>query len=126
MSFRRFFALFCAFAWPLVATFAQTTYVPASQDGVELNLARNGNEVIVTWSIPSDMAIKRFEIYRNTHSDVKGRGRAGSVRTEPAVFLDQVADAGQIYWYWLKITLPDERVVNVGPVATPPGEVWAP
>ena len=70
MSFRRFFALFCAFAWPLVATFAQTTYVPASQDGVELNLARNGNEVIVTWSIPSDMAIKRFEIYRNTHSDV--------------------------------------------------------
>lgn len=122
----RLFALLCALVSPVVA---QTTYVPSAPAGTvdapQLHVARSGNEVMITWALPP-LEIKQFEIFRNTHKDTKGRGRAAAVRTEPAIFLDQVPDLSVTYWYWLKITLASGQVLNVGPVATPDATVWTP
>ena len=107
---------------------AQTTFAPsapAGQEGIKLHVARSGNDVMVTWELPP-IEIKQFEIFRNTHKNPAGRGRAAAVRTEPAVFLDQVPDQTVTYWYWLKITLKDGQIVNIGPVATPDPTVWTP
>jgi hypothetical protein len=128
MMSRRLFALLCACAFPV---FAQTTYVPSAPtgsatDAMQLNVARSENEVLVSWVLPNGAEIKRIEIYRNTSSDTKGRGRAATVRIEPAVYIDQVTDLNVTYWYWLKLTLANDQVVNVGPVATPPATVWTP
>ena len=67
--------------------YAQTTYVAPAKPGTPeaavngtLEVARSGNEVILTWTLPEGEA-RALEIYRNTHSDVKGRGRAGSPRS---------------------------------------------
>lgn len=90
-----------------------------------LHVARNGNEVIVSWVLPK-VEIKQFEIFRNTRDQAQGRTRAAAVRTEPAVYYDSVTDAETTYWYWLKITLKSGQVVNVGPVATPVSKVWTP
>lgn len=107
---------------------AQTTYSPSAptgEEGAKLHVARTGNEVMVTWELPP-IEIKQFEIFRNTKIDPKGRTRAAAVRTEPAIYLDQVTDETQTYWYWLKITLGNGQVVNIGPVATPDAKVWTP
>lgn len=124
----RLFALLCAFAFPV---FAQTTYVPSApagstSDAMQLNVARSENEVLLSWVLPTNIEIKRVEIYRNTTNDAKGRGRAATVRVEPATYIDQVTDLNVTYWYWLKLTLANDQVVNVGPVATPPATVWTP
>ena len=122
----RLFALLCALASPVVA---QTTYVPSAPagtvDAAQLHVARSGNEVMITWALPP-IEIKQFEIFRHTQKDPKGRTRAAAVRTEPAIYLDQVPDVSVTYWYWLKITLGNGQVLNVGPVATPDAAVWTP
>lgn len=122
---RLLFALLCALASPVVA---QTTYVssaPAGTEGIKLHVARSGNDVMITWELPP-IEIKQFEIFRHTRREAQGRGRAAAVRTEPAIFLDQVADQATTYWYWLKITLGNGQVVNIGPVPTPAATVWTP
>lgn len=90
-----------------------------------LQVARNGNEVIVSWVLPK-ADIKQFEIFRNTRDQAPGRTRAAAVRTDPPVFHDTVADAQITYWYWLKITLVNGETVNIGPVPTPSAKVWTP
>lgn len=107
---------------------AQTTFAPsapADNEGIRLHVARSGNDVMITWELPP-IEIKQFEIFRNIHKDPRGRGRAAAVRTEPAIYLDQVPDQTVTYWYWLKITLKNGQVVNIGPVATPDAKVWTP
>ena len=128
MSPLRLVALLAFFAASLCA---QTTYMEPAKPGTPevavkgaLEVARSGNEVILTWTLPEG-EVRTIEIYRNTQSDVKGRGRAGTVRSNVVIFHDKVAD-DQIYWYWLKLTLPDGRNVNIGPVATPSAAVWTP
>jgi hypothetical protein len=129
MSSLRFIALFgCLVAASLCA---QTTYIEPAKPGTPeaavkgtLEVARSGNEVILTWTLPEGEA-RALEIYRNTHSDVKGRGRAGSIRADATVFHDKVPD-DQTYWYWVKITRPNGVIVNLGPVATPSAAVWTP
>ena len=91
----------------------------------ELNIGRNGDEVIVSWVMPK-IEVKGFEIFRNTRDQAPGRTRAATVRAEPPVFFDKVADAETTYWYWLKITLKDGQTVNIGPVRTPDAKVWTP
>jgi hypothetical protein len=129
MSLVRFIAVF----WCLGAASlcAQTTYVAPAKPGTPeasvngtLEVARSGNEVILTWTLPEGEA-RTLEIYRNTQSDVKGRGRAGSIRADVTVFHDKVPD-DQTYWYWVKITRPNGVIVNLGPVATPSATVWTP
>lgn len=93
--------------------------------GTTLNVARNGNEVIVSWILPK-ADIKQFEIFRNTRDQAPGRTRAAAVRTDPPVFHDTVADTDTTYWYWLKITLMSGETVNIGPVPTPSPKVWTP
>lgn len=119
------FALACALCSPVVA---QTTYLPSAPEGTEgikLNVARSGNEVMITWELPS-IEIKQFEIFRHIQKDAKGRTRAAAVRTDPAIYLDQVPDQTTTYWYWLKITLGNGQIVNIGPVSTPSPTVWTP
>lgn len=128
MSLLRIIALFGVLAASLCA---QTTYVtPAAPGTAEaaskgtLEVARSGTDVILTWTLPEG-EVRTIEIYRNIQNEVKGRGRAGAVRTDATVFHDTVPD-DQIYWYWLKLTRPNGVVVNVGPVATPKAAVWVP
>ncbi len=127
-SLLRFFALLGASVAPLCA---QTTYLEPAKPGTPeavvkgtLDVARSGNEVILTWTLPEG-EVRTIEIYRNTQSDVKGRGRSGTVRPDVVVFHDKVPD-DQTYWYWLKLTRPNGVIVNLGPIATPPAQVWQP
>lgn len=110
---------------------AQTTYVVPAKPGTPeaaangtLEVARSGVEVLLTWTLPEG-EVRTIEIYRNTISEVKGRGRAGAVRTDVTVFHDKVPDE-QTYWYWVKLTRPNGVIVNIGPVATPKAAVWTP
>lgn len=119
-------ALFCALVAPALAQSPAPVPSAAAKEGIQLHVARTGTEVMLTWEIPTEIEVKRFEIYRNAQSDTKGRARAAAVRTTPAVFLDTVADANATYWYWLKITLANEQVINIGPVSTPDAKVWTP
>ena len=128
MSMLRFFALLGVLAAPLCA---QTTYIEPAKPGTPeaavkgtLEVARSGNEVILTWTLPQG-EVRTIEVYRNITNETKGRGRVGAVRTELTVFNDKVPDA-QTYWYWLKLTRPDGTNVNLGPVATPHATVWTP
>lgn len=90
-----------------------------------LNVARNGNEVVLSWKLP-DADIKQFEIFRNTREQAIGRGRVAAVRIEPAIYYDSVPEPELTYWYWLKITFGSGHVINVGPVTTPAAKVWTP
>jgi hypothetical protein len=108
-----------------------STVAPAEPTNVDafkksqLNVVRNGNEVILTWVLPSP-TVRQFEIFRNTRDQAPGRVRVGSVRPEPAVFHDVLPDDSATYWYWLKITLISGETVNVGAAPTPGGKVWTP
>ena len=90
----------------------------------KLHVARN--EVVVSWELPPDAAVKGIDIYRNTQSATKGRGRLDYVRPAPALFIDKVPDASVTYWYWLKIALSSGAHYNIGPVKTPDAAVWTP
>ena len=126
LAFALALASACVISAPLSAQVTYAPSAPAGEDGIKLHLARSGNEVMIAWEIPPELEVKRFEIYRNTQSDVKGRGRAAAVRTIPAVYLDKVDDENVTYWYWLKITLANDQVINIGPVPTPDAQVWTP
>ena len=92
----------------------------------QLHVARNGAEVVVSWDIPADLAIKGIDVYRNTRDQASGRSRVDFVRPAPAVLRDKVPDAALTYWYWLKIVLVTGETVNIGPVKTPEASVWTP
>lgn len=87
--------------------------------------ARSGNDVFLTWKLPKGEFI-RVEIYRNTNSSTSGRGRVNTTRTDVTQVLDQVPDPTVTYWYWIKVIRADGTHQNVGPVATPSGDVWQP
>jgi hypothetical protein len=90
-----------------------------------LQVARNGDEVILTWDL-SGLPVKGLDIYRNASERTKGRGRLDYVKPAPSVFIDKLPDSAGTYWYWLKVALVSGESVNVGPVATPSGMVWTP
>lgn len=90
-----------------------------------LEVARTGNEVLLTWTLPEG-EVRMLEIMRNTSENAPGRGRVGTTRATVNVFSDTVPDATVTYWYWVKLTRPSGDVVNIGPVATPSAKVWTP
>lgn len=110
---------------------AQTTYVAPAKPGTPeaaqrgtLEVARSGNEVLLTWTLPEG-EIRMIEIYRNKTEVAAGRERVGSVRVDVRTWHDQVPDQ-ETYWYWLKLTRPNGVIVNLGAVATPKAAVWTP
>ena len=94
-------------------------------DATRLQVARNSDEVIVTWDL-SDLPVKGLDIYRNTSQSTKGRGRLDYVRPAPATFIDKLPDSGATYWYWLKVALTTGESITIGPVPTPNGLGWSP
>ena len=99
--------------------------IAALREKTRLIVARNGHEVNVRWELPP-LDLRALELLRNTRSDPSGRDRVASVSKKKLQHLDQVPDASATYWYWLKITLKDGSTFGIGPVATPPAEVWSP
>lgn len=125
----RLLAFFCALALPVAA---QTTFVNPAKPGTpeaavtgSLEIARTGNEVLLTWTLPEG-EVRMLEIMRHTSPQAPGRGRVAGVRTEPPIYADSVPDEQATYWYWLKLTRPNGQVINIGPVATPSAAVWRP
>lgn len=112
------------------AVASETSSQPAvslSQENVRLQIARNGNEVLVAWELPAlETPIKGIDVYRNTNEKTKGRARLDFVKARPGLFRDTVEDSEAVYWYWLKIVLTSGQSVTVGPVATPGGKIWTP
>lgn len=93
------------------------------QEG-SLAVARNGSEVLVSWVLPPG-DFRMIEVFRNTNPSTSGRGRASKGRPT-AIFLDTVPDLSVKYYYWLKLTRPDNTILNIGPVGTPSPTVWQP
>lgn len=98
--------------------------VPAPKK-ITLEVARTGNEVLLTWTLPEG-EVRMLEIMRNTTENAQGRGRVGTTRATVNVFSDTVPDASVTYWYWVKITRPTGEVINSNAVATPSAKVWSP
>ena len=94
-------------------------------ESIPLNIARDGQEVIVSWTTPT-VPVRAFEIFRNDSDALRGRLRIALVRADREVIFDSLPDTKAKYWYWIKVTSYDGQVVNVGPVATPTGAVWTP
>lgn len=135
MSSLRHLALLGALA---VSAFAQTpppasapTPAPSpaatapTQKKIVLEVARTGNEVLLTWTLPEG-EVRMLEIMRNTTENAQGRGRIGTTRATVNVFSDTVPDTAATYWYWVKITRPSGEIINSNPVATPSAKVWTP
>jgi hypothetical protein len=104
----------------------QSADVAALEAGSKLQVARNGDEVMVSWELPQGATIKGADIYRNTQERATGRTRLDFARPLPAVYLDKVPDAKTVYWYSIKVVFTDGRSITVGPVASAPVEVWTP
>jgi hypothetical protein len=92
----------------------------------KLLVARNGEEVRVSWELPQGVTIKGVDVYRNTQERAAGRTRLDFVRPQPAVYVDKVPDPKAVYWYSIKVVFTDGRVINVGPMVTPAADVWTP
>lgn len=135
MKFVRLLALPLALTLPVVG---QTTpppppafvspATPGSPETAEsgsLEVARSGTEVYLTWTLPAG-EVRLLEIMRNTSISPQGRDRVASLRNTLLLHLDTVPDPDATYWYWVKITRPDGRIINIGPVATPSATVWTP
>ena len=69
---------------------------PAATDGA-LQIARNGNEVILAWELPAGK-MRQVELMRNSSSQAMGRGRVAAVRAETTLYIDEVPDLTVIYW----------------------------
>jgi hypothetical protein len=61
------------------------------------------------------MEVRLIEILRNNSPDPKGRGRVAGVRGDEKIIRDIVPDVRLRYWYWLKLTLPNNSILNYGP-----------
>jgi hypothetical protein len=123
-----FSVLLLAIALPMTAALcpaAETSPPAAVPFAGNIEAARTGNEVLLTWKIPEGNFI-RVEIFRNTNSSTAGRGRVNTARTDVTQLLDQVPDLTVKYWYWIKLIRADGTHVNVGPAATPEATVWTP
>jgi hypothetical protein len=103
---------------------AASPETPVARASPRLQVARNGEEVLLSWELPLPVEIRTIEVYRNDKESVKGRKRVTATRNDRAY--DILPEARLPYWYWLKILLVDGQVVNVGPVVTPPSTVWTP
>jgi hypothetical protein len=92
----------------------------------KLLVARNGDEVIVSWELPQGVAVKGVDIYRNTQPRPAGRTRLDFARPQPAIYTDKVPDPKAVYWYSIKVVFTDGRSIMVGAVVTPTADVWTP
>jgi hypothetical protein len=108
---------------PPVAPAKQVTVEPPAE--AKLTLARNGADVVVSWSLPPGN-YRSIQITRHTQSEPRGRTGVGSVGPSTTSYPDTLPDKTATYWYWIKVTQTDLSVFNVGPVISKPAEVWNP
>lgn len=80
----------------------------------ELNAMRKGSTVTIIWTLPEG-EWRGIEILRNDKPERKGTPKLKSVRLTPAKYVDEVPDVGAQYWYWLKVTSTDGKIINIGP-----------
>lgn len=106
------------------ATVAELPRLTAEQ--VKFVAARNGAEVLFSWTFPDDYETRFAELLRNTKPDPSGRSRVGPVSIRSGQHADQTPDPTVTYWYWLKVTLKNGQTLNIGPVGTPAAQVWQP
>lgn len=89
---------------------------PAAPEPV-LKAAKTDQRVNLTWTLPVvTNGYKAIEIMRNTSDTAMGRTRVRTVRATVTTIEDQVPQAAEHYWYWLKLTTTDGVVSNIGPV----------
>jgi hypothetical protein len=82
-----------------------------------LKAAKTDQRVNLTWTLPVvTNGYKAIEIMRNTSDTAMGRTRVRTVRATVTAIEDQVPQAAEHYWYWLKLTTTDGVVSNIGPV----------
>lgn len=89
---------------------------PDSAPAPFLNATRTGNTVKLTWALPVNAGgYRSVEVMRNTSSTAQGRSRVRALRASVTELEDTAAPAGQVYWYWIKLTAVDGSVSNMGP-----------
>jgi hypothetical protein len=91
----------------------------------KLDVARNGDEVSLTWNLP-DVGSGHFDLYRHNRETPTGRSRVATLYPPAKLYLDQVPDATATYWYWLVVTDANGKVSTIGPVSSKPATVWTP
>lgn len=109
---------------PATPPAAKQITVDAPADA-KLVLARNGADVIVSWTLPA-IAYRTIDVIRHTQAEPKGRTRLASLAPSKTSYLDTLPDKNTTYWYWIKVTNPDRSAFYLGPVVCKPAEVWTP
>lgn len=77
---------------------------------VQLQAAPRDGQVNLSWSVQGD--IRYAQIYRDTDSNIKGRGRIAILTGDKRSFTDTSVVNGQTYWYWVKYIDTDNRTGN--------------
>jgi hypothetical protein len=130
MKSLQFLALLCAFITPVFAETKNTLPVAEAPLPGTVKVVRNGSSAVITWALPltwtpPDFDVRMVEIFRNTAETTSGRGRAGSVRATVTTFTDLPPDTSVTYWYWVKVTLANGQIVNMGPASFAPAPLAA-
>lgn len=103
-----------AVATPVAPVMVET---PAPAAEPALRATRSGAQVTLAWTLPvREDGYRAIEIMRNNSDSPKGRTRVKAVRSSVTRLDDTVESASERYWYWLKLTAPDNTVTNLGPV----------
>lgn len=126
----RLIVVLCALNFVFFVQFVRAAEPVADTAALEaaskLLVARNGDEVMVSWELPQGVAIKGVDIFRNTQPRPAGRTRLDFARPQPAVYIDKVPDPKAVYWYSIKVVFTDGRSFTVAAVVTPKADVWTP
>jgi len=83
-------------------------------------VGRNGNIARIQWIINLSTC-KSVKIYRNSTGTMKDRYMVAFLPANSKEYEDTLPDGGA-YWYWLNISLPDGKPVNVGPLRVAPDQ----
>jgi len=110
---------------PSPAPSTESAQIWKQLEAIPLNVARNGGEIIVSWTTPT-VGVRSFEIFRNENEGMRGRLRIALVRADREAIFDTLPDPAGKYWYWIKAASYDGQVINIGPVPAPTGKVWTP
>ena len=97
----------------------------AAKPSVIAEVARNGNDVFLAWSLPPGLS-RPVEILRNDRPVQEGSTRLATVPPPTSVYLDQVPSENASYWYWLVVPNTDGVPVSYGPYTTKAAVVWQP
>lgn len=103
------------FAAPEKDKKAEKPQAADTQNKGTLKVERDGAKVTLTWTLPEG-EWTGIDVLRNGKSAPKGRQKLKYIRATAGSYVDTLPEAGDQYWYWLKVADKNKNSINIGPV----------